>query len=327
MNQGTDWADISGDLTKGGKKGNVSYGTLTTISESPFQFGLIYTGSDDGLIYLTKDAGGSWQNISTNLPKDLWVSRVVASKHKKERVYATLNGYRWDDFSVYAYMSDDYGKTWKNISSNIPTSPVNVIKEDPENENILYLGTDNGAYVSFNQGQSWEVFSKGFPAVAIHDMAIQPEAKHLLLGTHGRSIYKADIAPLQKMNASKMNQSIVLFDVEGMRYSGRWGSSRGTWSDNFEQSTSIAFYTNTSGEKTIKILNEKDIELNSIKVNAEKGFNYTNYDLTLTESAKTAMLESDTSLEINAADNGKYYLPKGKYTVQIDDEKTTLEIK
>jgi hypothetical protein len=112
-----------------------------------------------------------------------------------------------------------------------------------------------------------------------------------------------------------------------MRYSGRWGSSRGTWSDNFEQSTSIAFYTNTSGEKTIKILNEKDIELNSIKVNAEKGFNYTNYDLTLTESAKTAMLESDTSLEINAADNGKYYLPKGKYTVQIDDEKTTLEIK
>ena len=256
MNQGTDWTAISGDLTKGGKKGNVAYGTLTTISESPFQFGLIYTGSDDGLVYLTKDAGGNWENISTNLPKDLWVSRVIASQHKKERVYVTLNGYRYDDFSVYVYMSNDFGKTWKNISSNIPTSPVNVIREDPENENILYLGTDNGAYVSFNQGQSWEAFSNGFPSVAIHDIAVQPEAKHLLLGTHGRSIYKAGIAPLQKMDASKLNQSIVLFDVEGMRYSGRWGNSFGAWYDAYEPSTTIAFYVNASDEKTIKIFSE-----------------------------------------------------------------------
>jgi hypothetical protein len=202
-----------------------------------------------------------------------------------------------------------------------------VIKEDPENENVLYLGTDNGAYVTFNQGQSWEVFSTGFPAVAIHDMAVQPEAKHLLLGTHGRSIYKADIAPLQKMNASKMDQSIVLFDMESMRYSGRWGRSFGVWSDPYEPSTTITFYSNTSGEKTVNILSENNFELNSIKVNAEKGFNYANYDLTITESGKAGWLESNSSLEINKADNGKYYLPKGKYTVQIDDEKTTLEIK
>jgi hypothetical protein len=202
-----------------------------------------------------------------------------------------------------------------------------VLREDPENENILYLGTDNGAYVSFNQGQSWEVFSKGFPAVAIHDMAIQPEAKHLLLGTHGRSIYKADIAPLQKMNASKMNQSIVLFDMESMRYSDRWGSSYGAWYDVYEPSTTITFYTNASGEKTIKILSDNNIELSSIKVNADKGFNYANYDLTITESGKTEWIKDNSSLEIKQADNGKYYLPKGKYTIQIDDEKTTLEIK
>ncbi len=327
MNQGTDWTAISGDLTNGGKKGNVSYGTLTTISESSFQFGLIYTGSDDGLIYITKDAGGSWQNLSSSLPKDLWASRVVASQHKKERVYLTLNGYRSDDFSVYVYMSDDHGKTWKNISSNIPASPVNVIREDPSNENILYIGTDNGAYVSLNQGQSWEAFSNGFPSVAIHDMVIQPEAKHLLLGTHGRSIYKADIAPLQKMDASKMNQNIVLFDIESMRYSGRWGHSFGAWNNAFEPSTTVAFYSNSSGEKTINILSENNIVLNSIKVNADKGFNYADYDLTITESGKTEWLENDSSLEIKKADNGKYYLPKGKYTVQIDSEKTTLEIK
>jgi hypothetical protein len=327
MNQGTDWTAISGDLTNGGKKGNVAFGTLTTISESPFQFGLIYTGSDDGLVYLTKDAGGNWTNISTTLPKDLWVSRVVASKHKKERVYVTLNGYRNDDFSVYAYMSNDYGKTWKNISSNIPSSPVNVIKEDPENENVLYLGTDNGAYVTFNQGQSWEAFSNGFPSVAIHDMVIQPEAKDLILGTHGRSIYKANIEPLEKMDASKLNQSIVLFDVESMRFSGRWGNSFGAWYDAFEPSTTFTFYSNSSGEKTIKILNEKDIELNSIKLNADIGFNYANYDLTMTEDGRTALMNENQDLDIKKAKNEKYYLPKGKYTIQIEGEKTILEIK
>jgi hypothetical protein len=224
-------------------------------------------------------------------------------------------------------MSNDYGKTWKNISSNIPVSPVNVIREDPKNENILYVGTDNGAYVSFNQGQSWEAFSKGFPSVAIHDIAIQPEASHLLLGTHGRSIYKADIAPLQKMDVSKMNQDLVLFEVESMRYSGRWGSSFGAWYDTYEPSTKVAFYTNEPGEKTIKILSENNIELNSIKVNADKGFNYADYDLTLTESGKELWQNEDPKLEIKKAANGKHYLPKGKYTVLINKEKTTLEIK
>jgi photosystem II stability/assembly factor-like uncharacterized protein len=327
MNQGTDFTAISGDLTQGGKKGNVAYGTLTSISESPFQFGLIYTGSDDGLIYVTKDAGGSWENISSNLPQELWVSRVIASQYKKERVYVTLNGYRWDDFSVYAYMSDDYGKTWKNISSNIPASPVNVIREDPENENILYLGTDNGAYITFNQGLSWEAFSNGFPSVAIHDIAIQPEAKHLLLGTHGRSIYKADIAPLQKLNASKLKQPVILFNVESVRSSGRWGRSFGQWSNPYEPTITIPIYTNESGEKTIKIISESNIELNSIKVKTDKGFNYAEYNLTMTESGYKALLKANTSTDINKAENGKYYLPKGKYAVQIGNDKTTLEIK
>ena len=152
MNQGKDFTAISGDLTNGGKKGNVAYGTLTTIDESEFQFGLLYTGSDDGLVHVSNNAGGNWRNISKALPQDLWVSRVEASSHKKERVYVTLNGYRFDDFGAYVYMSNDYGTKWKDISSNLPVSPINVIVEDPENEAVLYLGTDNGAYVSFNNG-------------------------------------------------------------------------------------------------------------------------------------------------------------------------------
>ncbi|WP_456437480.1 VPS10 domain-containing protein, partial [Psychroserpens sp.] len=229
MNQGNDWTAISDDLTNGGKKGNVAYGTLASISESPFKFGLIYAGSDDGLIHVTKNSGGSWTTISNTLPKDLWVSRVIASQHKKERVYVTLNGYRWDDFKVYSYMSNDYGQTWKDISSNIPTSSVNVIREDSENENILYLGTDNGAYVSFNQGQNWESFSNGLPNVAVHDIVVQPTAKDLLIGTHGRSIYKTDISQLQLMDSNTMSKSITVFKVDDVRHSSRWGSSWGKW--------------------------------------------------------------------------------------------------
>ena len=110
LNKGTTWETISADLTTGGKKGNVAYGTLTSISESPFQFGVIYVGSDDGYIHVTKNGGGSWTRISNDLPQNLWVSRVIASKHKKERVYATLNGYRFDDFNSYVYVMGKHGK-------------------------------------------------------------------------------------------------------------------------------------------------------------------------------------------------------------------------
>ncbi|WP_299121683.1 sialidase family protein [uncultured Winogradskyella sp.] len=327
MNQGDDWEAISGDLTNGGKKGNVAYGTLTSISESPFQFGLIYTGSDDGLVHITKNAGGSWTNISNTLPKDLWVSRVIASQHKKERVYVTLNGYRWDDFKVYAYMSDDYGQTWKAISSNIPASPVNVIKEDSENENLLYLGTDNGAYVSFDMGNSWEVFSNGVPNVAVHDIVVQPEAKHLLLGTHGRSIYKADISSLQKMNSDLKSKPITFFDLSPVRHSSRWGSSFSQWSDAFEPEKTIQFYSNSSGKKTIKILSEKGSELKRMSVDADRGFNYVDYNLEITEKGKKALMKEDSKIDFRETGNKKQYLPKGIYFVEIDDVKTKLVIK
>ncbi|OZV70972.1 VPS10 domain-containing protein [Winogradskyella aurantia] len=327
MNRGDDWEAISQDLTKGGKKGNVAYGTITTISESPFQFGLIYTGSDDGLVHVTKDAGASWTNISKGFPKDLWVSRVVASQHKKERVYVTLNGYRWDDFDVYAYKSDDYGKTWTAISGNIPASPANVIREDPENENLLYLGTDNGSYVSFDQGQSWQAFSKGLPHVAVHDIVIQPEAKDLLLGTHGRSIYKTYIGPLQQMTSEMMAKPAQVFEIEPIRYSSRWGRSWSPWSQVYEPEVTIIFYSNTSGQKTVIIKGESGIELQRMTVGADRGLNYLSYNLELSEKGRRALLKANDDLELDKARNDKYYLPKGSYEVHLDDSSTPLEIK
>ncbi len=322
MNQGDDWIAISEDLTQGGKQGNVAYGTLTSISESPFQFGLLYTGSDDGLLHVSKDGGGNWTNISDSFPKDLWISRVIASSHKKERVYVTLNGYRWDDFKPYAYVSENYGVTWKGISNNLPASPINVIKEDPVNENLLYLGTDNGAYVSFNRGESWEVFSKDLPNVAVHDLVIQPEAKDLVLGTHGRSLYKANIALLQNLNETNKNE-VVITEIAAVNFSPRWGSKWSTWSEEYEPKVNIQFYSPQSGKATIIIKTEDGKELQNLSVDASKGVNVFDYDLTISEKGSKNFDKTNT--KVKKAENDKYYLPKGKYKVNVSvNEKSII---
>ncbi|WP_281989775.1 WD40/YVTN/BNR-like repeat-containing protein [Aquimarina aggregata] len=320
MNQGDDWTAISNDLTKGGKKGNVAYGTLATISESPFQFGLIYTGSDDGLVYVTKNGGGNWTKISDTFPKNLWVSRVVASSHKKERVYVTLNGYRWDDFKTYVYVSENYGQTWKNIGETIPMSPVNVIKEDPDNENVIYLGTDNGAYVSLNKGQKWHAFSKGLPNVAIHDLVIQPKAKDLILGTHGRSIYKTNIEAIQLLDSEIMKKELHVFEMSRIKWSEQWGVSWSKWLKPDEPSSTIQFYTTTAGSFSVQITTESGKVLQELSVKADKGFNYVNYDLTITEKGKDVLQKEFPDDEVSKRKNGKYYLPIGNYAVKISSK-------
>jgi len=326
LNQGDDWETISDDLTTGGKKGNVAYGTLTSISESPFQFGLIYVGSDDGYINLTKNGGGNWTRISNNLPQNLWVSRVIASAHKKERVYATLNGYRFDDFTPYVYMSNDYGQSWINIGKNLPTSAVNVIKEDPENENILYLGTDNGLYISFNQGTSWEAFSNNLPNVAVHDLVIQPTAKHLIVATHGRSLYKADISALQNMNSDVIAKSTHIFKVNNIRKNRNWGRSWSQWRDAYEPEITIPFYANTNRKSTLAIY-QGDAKVNEMEIAASKGYNEVDFDLTFSKKGLKAYEKANKNSKIRAAQNGVNYLPKGKYTIKIDYETSSFEIR
>ncbi len=323
MDQGATFDVISDDLTTGGKKGNVPYGTLTSISESPFQFGFIYVGSDDGYVNITENGGATWKRISDNLPQGLWVSRVIASQHENDRVYVTLNGYRNDDFKPYVYVSEDKGVTWKNIGSQLPNYPINVIKEDPADENILYLGTDNEAYVSFDKGENWQLFSKGLPKVAIHDLVIQKEAKDLVIGTHGRSIYKANIAALQKFNSIN-NKEISIIEVPAVRFSSRWGSSWSQWYDVYEPKVTISYYVASSGKYTIDILAENGIKLKSYKVEADKGFNYFNYNVSVDKQSVKKHFEKQ-DIAVKEAQNGSYYLPKGKYIVKISNSKGTSE--
>jgi photosystem II stability/assembly factor-like uncharacterized protein len=205
FNQGDTMISLTGDLTKASRTGNVPYGTLTTISESPIRFGLIYTGSDDGNVFVTKDAGANWELISAKpkkksiLPQERWVSRIFASRFKEGRVYLSFNGYRNDDFAPYLFISNDYGATWNMLGKDLPTEPINVVKEDPKNENIIYVGTDGGLYVSFDKGRSFMAWNAGLPkSIPIHDIAFQERENEIILGTHGRSLYVASLDKIQE---------------------------------------------------------------------------------------------------------------------------------
>jgi len=209
MNQGDSMVTLSVDLTNGAKEGDVPYATLTTITESPLRFGVLYVGTDDGNIHLSRDAGNSWtlvngapkkKGAAAPMPQGLWVSRVTASGAAEGRVYASLNGYRNDDFLPYLYVSEDFGATWKKIGNDLPAEPINVVKEDPKNANIIYVGTDGGLYVSFNRGQNFMMWNKGLPkSVPVHDIAFQTRENDIILGTHGRSIYIANLAEVHKV--------------------------------------------------------------------------------------------------------------------------------
>jgi hypothetical protein len=263
------------------------------------------------------------------LPQNLWVSRVIASKHKKERVYATLNGYRFDDFSTYIYKSDDYGKTWQNISSNMPTAPVNVIKEDPENSNVLYVGTDNGVYTTFNAGTTWHPFSKNIPNVAVHDLVIQPEAKHLIIGTHGRSLYKADISAIQATTADILDKDLHIFDMKAIKKSKNWGRSWSQWRTPNTPKLNIPFYSKTNGTLSVHIYKDK-LLVNTFKTEAIKGFNTATYDLSFSKkglkSYNKAQRKNKTKTKLKTAENGVTYLPKGSYTVKINAVSSAFEV-
>ena len=196
--KGETWKRISGDLTHNDPKTMgelpfaIPFHCLTALSESPFEYGLLYAGSDDGRVHVTKEGGKNWTEITSGLPYYKHVSRLVASKYDKATVYVTLNGRRDDDMNDYIYKSTDYGRTWVDISANIPCGPVNVIREDPKKEGILYVGTDFGVFASIDGGQSYHVVGQNLPSSFVWDLKIHPRDNVLVIATNGRGMWVVD---------------------------------------------------------------------------------------------------------------------------------------
>jgi photosystem II stability/assembly factor-like uncharacterized protein len=313
LDQGNNFETLSGDLTNGGIKGNVSYGTLTTIIESSIRYGLIYVGSDDGLIHVSKDGGFSWKNISGSLPEKMWVSGIYPSNFHQNRVYISLNGYRWDNFDAMIYVSDDYGTNWSKIGHNLPKEPVNVIIEDLENEKLVYVGTDHGVYVSLDYGNKFFAFGLGLSNSPVHDLVIHPREKDLVVGTHGRSIYVAGIKYLQMLNEKILTKNLHFFKVDKLKFNPRWGS-RGWGSNYLTPNLELVFYSKFEGKTEIIIYKDDEMK-KSIDIDANKGLNFINYDLSV-----------DTK-EKSTTDNGITYLKKGDYRIEIIQGENSSEEK
>ena len=201
--RGDTWETISPDLTYNtpSETGDIPYHTIFTIAESPLRAGLIYAGTDDGRVHVTRDYGKTWTEIVAGLPYQKWVSRVVASAYDLGTVYMTQNGKRDDDFTPYVWKSTDFGRTWTSIVGNIPIGPVNVIREDPVNRNILYVGTDTGVYVTTDGGKAWNTIGTNLPAAYVHDLIIHPRDNVMVIATHGRGMWALDVEPINKKSA------------------------------------------------------------------------------------------------------------------------------
>ena len=326
FDQGEHWEALSGDLTQGGQKGNVPYGTLTSIHESPLKFGLLYAGSDDGLLHVTRDGGETWNRISDSLPARLWVSRVQASAHERARVYVALSGYRWDDFQSYLYVSEDYGRHWTRLGLDLPAEPINVVREDPLNPDLLYVGTDHGLYLSLHRGRTFQALGAEFPAVPVHDLVIQPQTGDLVIGTHGRSIFKVNMAAAQQLTPAALSESLVVFDLPKTKFSKNWGKKQ-PYTAAKDIELTVLFYAETAGAAAWTIRHKDGGPvLNSGKVVCAPGLNRFNYALDFTEDVlkkyrdqlQAAQKDAKKPLDLEKADNGQLYLRKGNYVFALE---------
>jgi photosystem II stability/assembly factor-like uncharacterized protein len=234
--RGDTWTRLSGDLTTGADRNKLQifgktpdkttlsrhdgvqeYPTITTLSESPLTPNVLWVGTDDGNVQVTRDEGKNWKNVAPRVPgvaKGTYVSRVVASKAGEGAAFVTFDGHRNDDYGIYIFATNDYGESWKPIRNGIPDSAgsVHVVREHPRNQNLLFAGLEFGLWVSWDRGANWTALKNNFPTVPVDDIQIQARDNDLVLATHGRSVWIFDdITPLEKMDSSVLNSDLTFF--------------------------------------------------------------------------------------------------------------------
>jgi len=317
--RGDSWETLGGDLTRKldreklplmGKlwdrnavarhAGTADFGNLSTIDESPIRKGLLYVGTDDGLIQVSRDGGVTWTKIEKfpGVPEMTYVSRVVASSHAEGTVYATFDGHRSNDFKPYVQKSTDYGKTWTSIASNLPTSSVQVIREHPRSPALLFVGNEIGAYYSGNGGRTWSRLQYNLPTVPVHDMHIHPRENDLVIGTHGRGIYIIDdITPLERLAEADRASMIHLFPVKAstlFNYNasvpgGRSGAGalgeRSFSAPNPPFGATLTYYVKDSLPRgrtlSLAIIDSTGKRLRGLTVNSRRGIHRATWDLRL----------------------------------------------
>ena len=255
LDQGQDWETLSEDLTRGGIPGNVPFGTITSLHESPIRFGQLAIGTDDGLIQISRDGGYTWQQLTSPVPqrakelRTLWVSEVLWSAHHKDRLLVALNGYRLDHFESYVFMTENDGRTWKRLGdrnpsnggSGLPAEPVNAIAESADWEQLLFVGTDGGCYASVDGGANWGTLHPELPAVPVHDLVIQERENELVIGTHGRSIWVADLGPWVD-HAGQFPQRWQADSTLTLEWRDNWGEKGWAWSEPRAVEVSFSVY-------------------------------------------------------------------------------------
>jgi photosystem II stability/assembly factor-like uncharacterized protein len=326
FNQGRAWTDLSDDLSKNLPNGNVPYSTMKDLSESPFQFGLIYCGFDDGTVKMTPDSGYTWVDIATPQPKK-WVSRIVASKWDKATVYCSQSGYREDDFSAYLWKSTNYGKTWTSIVANLPAETINVVREDPNKRGVLYVGTDLGVYISMDDGGSWEMLQGGLPTTPVHDLVIHPREQELVIASHARSVWVLPLKTILSITPELRAADLTIFPISDAVITSRTPlRRRGAWDTKDPVSAKLtgSFYTKRAGKATVRIKSKDGKVVKEQALDALTGYNFLSVDLLVTPGKPNTVdlkARKVTSVEEALADplaaERPVYLPAGEYKVEI----------
>lgn len=283
--QGEDLKPISPEIPR------TKRGTATALAESPLNPDLLYVGSDDGALWVTRDGGSKWTNITENvgLPGPRWVATIEASHFVEGRAYVVFDAHRSDDDAAYVYMTEDFGQSWKSLRANLPVGSSRVLREDIKNPNLLYLGTEFAFWVSLDRGQTWHKLNNNLPTVAVHEIAVHPTANEIVAATHGRSLWVLDVAALRQVTADALKARATLFEPDTVV---RWrteparGSIYGTGSRRFfgqnpPRGAQIQYLLTQKAEKvTIRVQDINGKTVSELKTKAEPGLHLAVWDLT-----------------------------------------------
>lgn len=276
LDRGDSWKLISPDLAVSSHKEKRS-SALGAIAESHLKPGLLYAGTDKGAFWVTHDDGSKWTEYSEGLP-NRYIRSICPSRFNQSRVYVAVTGINDDDLKNHLFVSENYGKSWRSITSNLSDEVAYVILEDPVNENILYAGLYRGVYLSTDRGQSWSLLGPDLAATCISDLVIQEREMDLVAGTHGRGIYRMNIRPIQEAFKNGTPQTHILFEAPVARLPWIKDTHRDPMYKTMEKVT-ITFYLLKSAEVTISVKDKAGKVIWSTPFQAKRGFNQYRWDL------------------------------------------------